>query len=91
MKINVFFDYNVNYTCKYSFINEDGEFAKRKVKQEFNINGGVFLDKISDLMKDNKCIEIESDDNEIYIGHFDPHSGEDADYVFKYKELKKDK
>ena len=81
-----FYDYEVDYLCKYCYLNEDRDFVEREVKQLYTIDGGSLMNSISELIHNNECCCFSILDNQIIIEHFDPHSGETADYVFKIME-----
>lgn len=82
-----FYYYEVDYLCNYCYLNEDGDFVDREIKQSFQIEGGRLMENISKLILDNNCTEFYIQDNEITISHFDCFSGETSDYVYTIKEL----
>ena len=87
MNICVFYDYEVEYFCKYSYINEDGDFSKGNAKWKKVLNGGKLLEWLSRLLADDKCIEVAIKDNKIYVGDFNPNSGETSDVKIVITEL----
>ena len=83
-----FYNYEVEYLCNYCYLNEDGDFSNKTAKQSYQIDGGQFIDKIAKLILNSNCTSFTILQNEIIIEHFDPNSGETADYDYKIKELK---
>ena len=81
-----FYEYEVEYLCKYCYLNEDRDFVDREEKQSYKIDGGRLMDSIAKLILDNDCTSFSILENQIIIEHFDPFSGETADYDFKIKE-----
>lgn len=81
-----FYEYEVEYLCNYCYLNEDRDFIDREVQQSYKIDGGKLIDSIAKLILDSDCISFTILENQIVIEHFDPFSGETADYVFKIKE-----
>lgn len=81
-----FYDYEVEYLCKYCYQNEDRDFVDREVKQSYQIDGGKLMNSIAELILNSECVCFSILENQIIIEHFDPHSGETADYDFKIKE-----
>ena len=83
-----FYNYEVEYLCKYCYLNEDRDFVDREIKESFQIDGGQLMNNIAKLILNSDCIDFTILENQIIIEHFDPHSGETADYDYKIKELK---
>ena len=83
----VFFDYEVEYVCKYCYLNEDRDFVNKEIKHSYTIDGGRLLETIAKLILSNECIEFLVLENQIQISHFDPNSGETSDYFYAIKEL----
>ena len=86
MDICVIIDYQVDYECNYTYINEDRDFVSRNLKDSFTIDGGKLMDLIVSRINDSDFFEIESGEGYVRIGCFDPGSGETSDYIYKYKE-----
>lgn len=82
----VFSEYKVEYSCEYSYLNENRDFIDSAIKESYEIDGGRLSESLAKLILDGRCIEFVLLENEIHISHFDPMSGESADYVFKIKE-----
>ena len=83
-----FYDYEVEYLCKYCYLNEDRDFVDREEKQSYKIDGGKLMNSIAELILNSECVCFSILENQVIIEHFDPHSGETADYDYKIKELK---
>lgn len=81
-----FYDYEVEYLCKYCYLNEDRDFVDREVKQSYQLDGGKLMNSIAELILNSECVCFSILENQIIIEHFDTHSGETADYDFKIKE-----
>jgi len=84
-----FYDYKVEYLCKYCYLNEDRDFVDREVKQSYSIDGGQLMETIAKLLLSKECVDLSIIDNQIFISHFDPFSGETSDYIFEITELGK--
>ena len=85
--LNVYCDYEVNYSCDYSFINEDGDFVNKTAKSTFTAEGGKLINIIAKLMLDCDCVDFGFYDNGIFISHFDVYSGESEKYYYEVKEV----
>lgn len=81
-----FYDYEVEYLCKYCYLNEDRDFVDREETKFYKIDGGRLIDSIAKLLFDSDCTSFSILENQIVIKHFDSFSGETADYDFKIKE-----
>ena len=81
-----FMIYDVEYYCKYCYLNEDRDFVDREIRQSFQLDGGRLMDNISKLILDSNCTEFTILENQIIISLFDPHSGETSDYDYTIKE-----
>ena len=86
--LGAFFKYEVEYLCKYCYLNEYRDFVDREIKKSFQIDGGRLKDSIANLILDSNCTSFTVFENQITIEHFNPLCGETADYDFKIKELK---
>lgn len=82
-----FCDYNVEYSCKYCYLNEDGDFSDNEVKQSFQVDGGKLMDSIAKLILSCDCINFTILENQVLIEHFNPHTGETSDYDYKIREV----
>ena len=81
-----FYEYEVEYFCKYCYLNEDRDFVDREIKDSYVIDGGRLMENLAKLILDSNCTEFILLENQIIISHFDPFSGETADYDYKIKE-----
>ena len=90
MDINVFTKYKVKYTCKYSYINEDGDFRDDEAAWEHVLDGWSLIEHIIRLMNDVDFMRILATDKMIYIEHFNPNTGEPADYTYEFEETDED-
>jgi len=87
MQITIFSKYKVKYECKYSYQNEEGEFIDGECNWDKVINGDELVKLISELIQDKDFIVITSKENYVYIEHFNPMTGEPADYKITYEEV----
>ncbi len=81
-----FYEYKVEYFCKYCYLNEDRDFVDREIKDSFVIDGGHLMDNLAKLILDSNCTDFILLENQVIISHFDPFSGETADYDYRIKE-----
>lgn len=86
--ISVYENYVVHYTCDYSYLDEEGDFAYDKVDKEFTYSGSSLLSLISGLLSDRHCISFRFRCGSLYVEHFNVDNGIFADYVLEYEVYK---
>lgn len=95
MEINVFGKYKVKRTNNYSYISdrigEEYYFDKDKSEQEKVISGGELMEWIANDMKDWLTISVNFSDNEIFMEHFNPNTGESGDILYTIESIYPDK
>ena len=94
MNINGYGKYKVTVNKKYDYISDydydDRNFIHSQGKDYYRrtMQDGALIDFIADLMKHPDCMEVYSNDNNIYISLFDATNGTGSDYKITYKEVK---
>lgn len=95
MNINVFGKYKVKRVHKYSYISDrigkEYYFNEDKSEQEKVISGGELMEWIADDMKDWLTINVNFSDNEIFMEHFNPNTGESGDILYAIEPIYPDK
>lgn len=88
VNLSTFSKYKVDYVCKYSYINEEGDFSNGEVHRNEVMDGGKFLDWIGELIQDDMCVSLSVAAGKVFIEYFNPMNGEGSDHSFIYKEIK---
>ena len=95
MNISAFSNYKVSFKNEYSYISDyDGNeptYETEIEKWEKEMDGGIFMNFVAELMLDGETISVISKENTIFIETFCPHNGTGADIVIKYEEIKESK
>lgn len=89
--ICIFGNYNVNYLCKYSFLDEEGDFAFNEIKKSNqNVDGCTLMKRFLELLSNRDLILFSFSNNSLYIEHFNPHDGTGADYTITLEKVKEE-
>ncbi len=83
--ISVYENYVVHYTCDYSYLDEEGDFAYDKVEKTFEFSGSSLFSLISSLLYDSFCVSFYFSAGSLYVEHFNVDNGTSAVYVLKYE------
>ena len=76
MHICMYFDYNIKFTNKYTYTNEEGDFSRGCESYIKNINGGELIEMLASFFGRTEFSSIDINDNTILINMFDPTTGE---------------
>lgn len=90
MNISVFTNYILKFECKYSYLNECGEFVDDRTDNERIVNGGELMYKISQLLVEVETIAVHSIENGLYFECSNPITGETANYWLTWKAIEGD-
>lgn len=95
MNICVFEKYQVKYTNHYSFISDYNDCDPNgpiytKDKYEFNkkLDGDSLIDIITKELQDSLTIDVNFQDNFIFIEKFNPDNGTDSNIEIKFDLIK---
>ncbi len=88
MKIDIFTDYRVSYTCNYAYLDEDNNLKKGVEHYTRIMDGKALLGLIAKLVLADETISFTSNDFEVKIEQFLPHFSQFQNYKIIY--IKKD-
>lgn len=89
MRIDIMSKYQVKYKNKFSQRIDYDVFKHDNCKWNRKLYGDELIKIITQLMQDTHFLEIDSNESEIHIGLFSPHTGESADITIQYTRLEK--
>ena len=84
MFISVFLDYIVETHCKYSYLNEEGDFRDDEFKTRKTVSGGELMDEIAKHILDSDTITVDICDKSIIIDIFNDGTGETTNYKYTF-------
>lgn len=88
MRIDVYSKYKVIQKSRASVRVDEDEFEDQTFETYESMQGGELINWLSELMKRNNCISIETKGNKILLDEFNPFTGEDSDMSLTITELK---
>jgi len=90
MDICIFYKYKVKYKCKYSYLNEYGDFSDGQVEWVKEMDGFEFIKFIAELFTDSEFLSVKTSDFRFYIEQFNPNTGEDGTCWINYEVIEED-
>ena len=88
MNIYVDCEYDVSCLTKYTYLNEDGDFADGTSNFSKVMYGGELIEILINCLKDYDVYTVHFANNRIIVESFDPHSGETSVTEIDFTEAK---
>lgn len=87
MSICIYCKYDVSCLTKYTYLNEEGDFAEGVSTFSKVMDGGELMEILINCLKDSDISTIRFLNNRIIVDNFDPHSGETSLTEIKFTEV----
>lgn len=87
MSICIYCKYDVSCLTKYTYLNEDGDFADGVTKFNKVMDGGELMEILIHCLRDCNISTILFLNNRIVVDNFDPHSGETSTTEIDFMEV----